>query len=49
MAQQTALNGRELVADDVKFTYDRFLMEQGNPYVMCWSLSTALRSWTAIR
>jgi len=24
------LNGRELVADDVKFTYDRFLTEQGN-------------------
>src|SRR5947207_2312728 len=25
------LNGRELVADDVKFTYDRFLREPGNP------------------
>src|SRR6266568_2013287 len=25
------LNGRELVADDVKFTYDRFLTESGNP------------------
>src|SRR5262249_34030636 len=25
------LNGRELVAEDVKFTYDRFLREQGNP------------------
>src|SRR5712691_7436551 len=25
------LNGRELVADDVKFTYDRFLAEPGNP------------------
>ena len=25
------VNGRELVADDVKFTYDRFRMEQGNP------------------
>src|SRR6516165_5264655 len=24
------LNGRELVADDVKFTYDRFLNELGN-------------------
>src|SRR6266498_3763910 len=24
------LNGRELVAEDVKFTYDRFLMEKGN-------------------
>jgi peptide/nickel transport system substrate-binding protein len=24
------VNGRELVADDVKFTYDRFLTEQGN-------------------
>jgi peptide/nickel transport system substrate-binding protein len=24
------LNGRELVADDVKFTYDRFLTERGN-------------------
>src|SRR5215813_14082579 len=25
------LNGRELVAEDVKFTYDRFLRESGNP------------------
>jgi peptide/nickel transport system substrate-binding protein len=25
------LNGRELVADDVKFTYDRFRMESANP------------------
>ena len=25
------VNGRELVADDVKFTYDRFRTEQGNP------------------
>jgi peptide/nickel transport system substrate-binding protein len=25
------LNGRELVAEDVKFTYDRFLAEKGNP------------------
>ena len=25
------VNGRELVAEDVKFTYDRFLMEKGNP------------------
>jgi len=25
------LNGRELVAEDVKFTYDRFLTEKGNP------------------
>src|SRR5215468_2294368 len=25
------LNGRELVAEDVKFTYDRFLSEPGNP------------------
>ncbi len=25
------VNGRELVADDVKFTYDRFMKEQGNP------------------
>jgi len=25
------LNGRELVADDVKFAYDRFLTEPGNP------------------
>ena len=25
------VNGRELVAEDVKFTFDRFLMEQGNP------------------
>src|SRR5215470_5107759 len=26
-----SLNGRELVAEDVKFTYDRFLNEPGNP------------------
>ena len=25
------VNGRELVAEDVKFTYDRFLTEPGNP------------------
>jgi peptide/nickel transport system substrate-binding protein len=25
------VNGRELVAEDVKFSYDRFLTEQGNP------------------
>jgi peptide/nickel transport system substrate-binding protein len=25
------VNGRELVADDVKFTFDRFLSEKGNP------------------
>jgi peptide/nickel transport system substrate-binding protein len=25
------LNGRELVAEDIKFTYDRFLTEKGNP------------------
>jgi len=25
------LNGRELVAEDVKFTYDRFMTEPGNP------------------
>jgi peptide/nickel transport system substrate-binding protein len=25
------VNGRELTADDVKFTYDRFLSEKGNP------------------
>src|SRR5499426_1781330 len=25
------VNGRELTADDVKFTYDRFLGEKGNP------------------
>jgi peptide/nickel transport system substrate-binding protein len=25
------LNGRELTAEDVKFTYDRFLAEKGNP------------------
>jgi len=24
------VNGRELVAEDVKFTYDRFLTEKGN-------------------
>ena len=25
------VNGRELIADDVKFTFDRFLSEKGNP------------------
>jgi peptide/nickel transport system substrate-binding protein len=25
------LNGRELVAEDIKFTYDRFLTEKANP------------------
>ena len=25
------LNGRELIAEDVKFTYDRFLTEKANP------------------
>jgi peptide/nickel transport system substrate-binding protein len=25
------VNGRELTADDIKFTYDRFLTEKGNP------------------
>src|SRR5881409_323135 len=25
------VNGRELVAEDIKFTYDRFLTEPGNP------------------
>ena len=25
------VNGRELVAEDVKFTFDRFLTEKGNP------------------
>ena len=25
------VNGRELIAEDVKFTYDRFLAEKGNP------------------
>src|SRR4030095_6317838 len=25
------VNGRELVADDIKFTYDRFRTEPGNP------------------
>ena len=29
MAPQAPLNGRELVAEDVKFTYDRFLTEKG--------------------
>ena len=26
------VNGRELVAEDVKFTFDRFLTEKGNPH-----------------
>ena len=25
------MNGRELVAEDVKFTFDRFLTERANP------------------
>jgi ABC-type transport system substrate-binding protein len=28
--QKSPVNGRELVAEDVKFTYDRFLTEKGN-------------------
>jgi peptide/nickel transport system substrate-binding protein len=28
---QPPVNGRELVAEDVKFTFDRFLSEKGNP------------------
>jgi ABC-type transport system substrate-binding protein len=31
------LNGRELVAEDVKFTYDRFLTEPGSPNRYYWS------------
>jgi hypothetical protein len=27
---KSPLNGRELVAEDIKFTYDRFLTEKGN-------------------
>ena len=30
MAQQPPVNGRELVAEDVKFSYDRLLAEQSN-------------------
>ena len=29
--QKPPVNGRELVAEDVKFTYERFLTEKGNP------------------
>ena len=29
--QKPPVNGREFVAEDVKFTYDRFLTEKGNP------------------
>ena len=44
------VNGRELVAEDVKFTYDRFLTEQGNAEPLsCWSPWTGSRWWTAIR
>src|SRR4029450_1022594 len=30
------VNGRELVAADVKFTFDRFLTEKGNPERQLW-------------
>ena len=43
------LNGRELVAEDVKFTFDRFLTAQGNPLRDIWSRWTGSRSWIAIR
>ena len=42
------VNGRELVAEDVKFTYDRFLTEKGSRTAICWTPWTASRWWTAI-
>ena len=43
------VNGRELVAEDVKFTYDRFLTEKGNAEPLsAGALWTASRWWTAI-
>ena len=43
------VNGRELVAEDVKFTFDRFLTEPAIPSALCWSPWTGWRWWTAIR
>ena len=43
------VNGRELVAEDVKFTFDRFLTVEGKPNGICWSPWSGWRWWTAIR
>ena len=32
LAQHAAVNGRDLTAEDVKFTFDRFLTEKANPH-----------------
>jgi ABC-type transport system substrate-binding protein len=37
---QTAVNGRELTADDVKYTFDRFVSEKGNAYRSMMAPST---------
>ena len=42
------LNGRELVAEDVKFTFDRFLAEPGN-VIRYMLTATCWPPWTASR
>jgi ABC-type transport system substrate-binding protein len=41
------VNGRELTADDVKYTYERFLTITGNPTSRCSSTSTRSRRSTS--
>jgi ABC-type transport system substrate-binding protein len=43
------VNGRELVAEDVKFTFDRFLTKRRMWTVIYWSPWTESRWWIAIR
>jgi len=40
------VNGRELTADDVKFTYDRFLAEKGIRSASCSTPWIGWRPWT---
>ena len=42
------VNGRELVAEDVKFTFDRFLAEQANPLRYMLEPADRSRWWTAL-
>ena len=43
------VNGRELTADDVKYTFDRFVNEKGNAYRSMMATSTRSRSSTNTR
>ena len=43
------VNGRELMADDIKYTYDRFLTITGNGTSQCSSRSTRSRRSTSTR